>query len=224
MKFYLKTWFIVLLIAAAVGLAASVTALSGVASEFDFFAARENPSAKEDELASVPLGFKEGRPTRGNPNARITVVEFSDFQCPFCLESFKILQEVFLKFPDALYFQYRHFPLSANGSHPLAKEAAEASLCANAQGKFWEYHDLIFQNQQRLMIESFNQFAKALGLDEQAFAVCLETQKFRDIVKQDFEDGRDLGVDATPTFFINGVKIEGTMPLSTWEQLIKELS
>ncbi|MBI4360026.1 MAG: DsbA family protein [Candidatus Jacksonbacteria bacterium] len=222
MKFYLKTWFIVLLIAGAATLAATLAALSGVASEFDFFTARETP-VKEKEVASVPLGFKEGRPTRGIPSARITVVEFSDFQCPFCRESFKILQEVFLKFPDALHFQYRHFPIEGNGSHPLAEEAAEASMCANAQGKFWEYHDLIFQNQDRLTIDSFLAFASSIQLDTTAFAVCFQTHQFADQVVEDFEDARSIGVKATPTFFINGVKIEGTLPLSTWEQLIKEL-
>lgn len=225
MKFYLKTWFIVFLVALAFGLAASVTALSKIVSEFYFFAApaSENLPLKEKEQNVAPIGFKEGRPTRGNPNARITVVEFSDFQCPFCRESFDILQEVFLKFPDALRFQYRHFPLEGNGSHPLATEAAQASMCAGEQGKFWEYHDLIFQNQDRLTIDSFIQFAKILRLQEQAFAVCVDTDQFGDLVAEDFEDARSLGVKATPTFFVNGIKIEGTMPFETWEQLIKEL-
>lgn len=223
MKFYLKTRFIVLLIVIVGGLTVTVAVLSKVVGEFDFLAPPA-PSAIEKKPNEVPLGWKEGRPTRGNPKAKITVVEFSDFQCPFCRESFGVLQEVFQKFPDAIHFQYRHFPLEgADGSHPLAKEAAEASMCANAQGKFWEYHDLIFQNQDRLTIASFLAFARALHLDEAAFAVCFQTHQFGDLVGEDFEDARSLGVKATPTFFVNGVKIEGTLPFATWEQLIREL-
>ncbi len=225
MKFYLKTWFIFLLVIVAGGLAITVIILSKVIGEFDFFAAAGNFGAIEEKQKNDrAIGFKEGSPTRGNPKAKITVVEFSDFQCPFCKESFGILREIFQKFPDEMYFQYRHFPLEgADGSHPLAREAAEASMCANAQGKFWEYHDLIFQNQNRLTIDSFFPFASALQLDTTEFAVCFQTRKFADLVAQDFEDARILGVKATPTFFVNGVKIEGTLPLSTWEQLIKEL-
>jgi len=226
MKFYLKTWFIFLLVIVAAGLAITVLVLSKVIGEFDFFLAEDgSPALEEKQKDDKAIGFEEGSPTRGNPKAKITVVEFSDFQCPFCRESFGILQDVFQKFPDEIYFQYRHFPLEgADGSHPLAEEAAEASMCANAQGKFWEYHDLIFQNQDRLTIDSFLQFASALQLDTTAFAVCFQTRAFADLVAQDFEDARVLGVKATPTFFVNGVKIEGTLPLSTWEQLIKELS
>lgn len=224
MKFYLKTWFIFFLLAVALGLTVTIAVLSKVVGEFVFLA-QDTSSAIEEKQNDAASGFKEGRPTRGNPSAKITVVEFSDFQCPFCKESFGVLQEVFQKFPDKLYFQYRHFPLEGrDGSHPLAEDAAEASMCANAQGKFWEYHDLIFQNQDRLAIESFLQFARALALDETAFAVCFQTHQFGDLVAEDFEDARSLGVTATPTFFVNGVKIEGAMPFATWEQLIKELS
>lgn len=221
MKFYLKTWFIALMTGGAATLFISIIFLSDISGQFnaaDGESVKKTPDAVSGEKQSA---FLDGAPYKGDKKARIQVVEFSDFQCPFCREAVGILKDVFAEFPDAVYFQYRHFPIERE--HPFAYGAAEASMCARDQGKFWEYHDILFQNQGDLSDLALNGYARTLGLDMQKFSKCVESRAYAPLVQKDFNDGLALGVKATPTFFINGRKIEGVLPAKMWKQLIKEL-
>jgi protein-disulfide isomerase len=223
MKFYLKNWFILLLLIASTSLFFVIIFLSDATTKLEYLAAKTqlpNQNSAIKEGGNV-LGFKAGAPSRGNKNAPVKVIEFSDFECPFCREAFLVLKDFLPQHEDEIFFQYRHFPISQ--IHPFAVRVAEASMCADEQGKFWDYHDLIFENQNFLNDAFIRSFIDTLKLNSKQFTECLESNKYALEVQNDFNDGRRLGVNATPTFFINGRKISGVLPKETWEQLIKEL-
>jgi len=162
-------------------------------------------------------------PSLGNPNAPVTIVEFSDFQCPYCARFFAntlgALKDKYVK-TGKVRFVYRDFPLSS--IHSEATGAAEAAACANEQGKFWEYHDKIFQNQQALGAANYKQWAKDLGLNAAAFNQCVDARRYADEVQKDFNDGRKAGISGTPTFFINGKMVVGALPIEEFEIAIEE--
>jgi len=162
-------------------------------------------------------------PSLGDPNAPVTIVEFSDFQCPYCARFFAntlgLLKDKYVK-TGKVRLVYRDFPLSS--IHAEATGAAEAAACANEQGKFWEYHDKIFQNQQALGAANYKQWAKAIGLDAVVFNQCVDVRKYADEVQKDFDDGRTAGVSGTPTFFINGKMVVGALPIEEFESAIEE--
>lgn len=166
----------------------------------------------------------DGFPSIGPENAPIVIVEFSDFQCPFCKRFFdETLESLLAAYPDKIRFVYRHLPLTS--IHPNAFPAAEAAMCANDQNSFWQYHDKIFLNQDQLGRELYLQIASELGLDNVAFEDCLTSEKHKDAVQKDFDFALGLGVQSTPTFFINGLALVGAQPLSAFTQLIdKELA
>ncbi|HYM11701.1 MAG TPA: thioredoxin domain-containing protein [Bryobacterales bacterium] len=155
---------------------------------------------------------------KGDPKAPITIVEFSDFQCPFCKRADDTLKEVLTKYSGKVKLAYRDFPLSQ--IHPNAQNAAEASRCAGAQGKFWEYHDALFADQSKLDKASLTDRAKKLSLDEKSFQSCLDTGKFKAQVDADEQDGEKAGVNGTPGFFINGTFLSGAQPVSEFEKVI----
>lgn len=221
MKFYLKTWFIALMFGAVTLLFISIIFLSDISGNFGVTVYKNAIKNPDDISVEKQSAFLEGAPARGNKNAPVQVVEFADFQCPFCKEAAGVLTGIFAKFPDAIYLQYRHFPIERE--HPFALVAAETSMCANAQGKFWEYHDILFQNQGDLSPSALNGYARNIGLDMNLFTECVKQRDMARFVQKDFNDGLALEVKATPTFFINGRKIEGVLPEKMWEQLILEL-
>ncbi|MEK9165317.1 MAG: DsbA family protein [Patescibacteria group bacterium] len=206
MHFYLKTWFIALLVFASAGLFFCVLFLSEIATQLEFISAGE----KLENQEILPLGFSKTAPARGNPEARIQIAIFADFLCPFCRENFFILDDILSRHSDDIYLQFRHFPIISQDS----QTKAEASMCADEQDKFWEYHDQEFSGQIDLSV---------LNLDQEQFDQCVKDRKYKKLVEDDFNDGRRLGVSATPTFFINGRKIQGVLPLDVWEKLIAEL-
>src|SRR3989344_844853 len=167
-------------------------------------------------------------PPLGDENAPVTIVEFSDFQCPFCKSLFdETLPQIKKEFIDSgkVKFYYRHFPLSS--IHPNAQKAAEASECANDQGKFWEYHDQLFNNQadwESLSADEasakFEEYAGSVGLSANEFSDCLSSGKFADAVNEDLNDGTAAGVDGTPGTFINGYLTVGAVP---YEQFKAEI-
>jgi len=160
-------------------------------------------------------------PARGPAKALVTVIEFSDFQCPFCKAFFhQTLPRLIADYGTRVRFVYRDFPI--NQIHPEAQQAAEAAQCAFEQGRFWEYHDRLFQHQETLAVPDLKRHARALGLDATAFERCLESREFRSEVEKDLEDGRRYGVNGTPTFFINGRKVVGAQPQATFKQIIEE--
>lgn len=157
---------------------------------------------------------------KGNPNAPITIVEFSDFQCPFCKRAEPTLNELLAKYEGKVRLAYRDFPLSQ--IHPQAQKAAEASRCAGEQGKFWEYHDVLFADQAKLDPQSLTEHAKSLKLDEKSFEECLNSGKYTAAVGKDLEEGKQAGVSGTPAFFINGISLSGAVPLESFTRLIDE--
>jgi protein-disulfide isomerase len=160
---------------------------------------------------------------RGNAKAPIVIVEFSDFQCPFCRQVQLTLKNLLAKYEGQVSLAYRDFPLRE--IHPQAQLAAEASRCAGEQGQFWPYHDLLFARPDRLNREGLVEHARTLKLDEKQFDSCLSNAKYRAQVEQDFEEGRRVGVRGTPAFFINGVFLFGAKTQATFERIIQtELS
>jgi len=144
-------------------------------------------------------------PVRGNKDAKTWLVEFSDFQCPACKAFTATVDELATKNPDTLYVAYRHFPLS---QHPLAQKAAIAAEAAGAQGKFWDMDKLLFGSQDTLTDAKFTELAKSLNLDMTAFASASSNPKTLEKITSDVAYGNSLGINATPTFFLNGVKLE----------------
>jgi protein-disulfide isomerase len=159
-------------------------------------------------------------PTKGPATAPITIVEFSDFQCPFCSKVNPTLKQVEEKYGDKLRVVFRDFPLSS--IHKDAAKAAEAAECAHEQGKFWEMHDKMFGNQTKLQVEGLKQSATEIGLDATAFNQCLDSGKFAAEVQKDVDEGISYGVTGTPAFFINGRMLSGAQPLDAFTAVIDE--
>jgi protein-disulfide isomerase len=165
-------------------------------------------------------GYDSGR-LRGAPDAPVTIVEFSDFSCPYCRSVEPRLTALLSKYSGKVKLGYRDFPLSQ--IHPQAELAAEASRCAGEQGKFWEYHDLLFSTPaDKQDHDSLLQDAQTLKLDSQAFDTCLKSGRFKAEVQKDQQLGTRAGVVGTPGFFINGVFIDGAQPPEAFERLINE--
>jgi protein-disulfide isomerase len=158
-------------------------------------------------------------PARGPANAPVEIIEFSDFQCPYCLRAHPIVQEVLSTYGNRIRFVYRHFPLP---NHPNARPAAEASQCAAEQGKFWEYHDRLFANQGRLSDDDLKKTAADLGLDSGRFASCFASHKYKAQVDADLRAGTEAGVSGTPSFFINGRMLTGAQPFDAFKRAIDE--
>ncbi len=144
---------------------------------------------------------------QGNPDATLTLVEYGDYQCPHCGRAYPIVKAVQKHFGRKLRFVFRNFPL--NQAHPNAEAAAEAAEAAGAQGRFWEMHDMLFENQAALSVDDLVVYATNVGLDVKKFAAELEGRKFLPRVKEDFSSGARSGVNGTPTFFINGARFDG---------------
>jgi protein-disulfide isomerase len=157
---------------------------------------------------------------RGAETAPITILEFSDFECPFCARMPPVLNELLQKYPDKVRIVFKHIPLAIHPRSPLAHEAA---LAAGDQGKFWEMHDRLFANQQHLDAADLDRYATELKLDVARFHKALETHEFRAFVTRDSTEAAALGVTATPTFFINGRRLLGAQTLPTFERTIEEL-
>jgi len=158
-------------------------------------------------------------PAKGSTSAPVEIVEFSDFQCPYCLAANPTVQRVLQTYGDRIHFVYRNFPLP---NHPNARPAAEAAQCANEQGRFWPYHDRLFANPSKLSDADLKQAAAELGLDTAKFSACVDTHKYRDAVDADMKAGQDAGVTGTPAFFINGRELTGAQPFDTFKRIIDE--
>jgi len=143
-----------------------------------------------------------GHPSRGPANAPVTIVEFGDFECPFCGAFYPTMKQVEKNYAEKMRLVFRQFPLT--NMHPKAQKAAEASLCANEQGRFWQLYDAMFSDQSRLDVPSLKQHAQTLGLNTTAFNTCLDSGKHAGTILKDQEEARKAGVSGTPTVFING--------------------
>jgi protein-disulfide isomerase len=157
---------------------------------------------------------------RGNPKAPVMIVEFSDYQCPYCRQVEPTLKELLAKYGgDNVSLAYRDFPLTA--IHSQAQIAAEASRCALEQGKFWEYHDQLFAAS-KLDKDALIEYARNLKLDDKQFGSCLTTERYKAEIDKDLQEGRNAGVSGTPGFFINGVALSGSQPKDAFTEAINE--
>ena len=158
-------------------------------------------------------------PARGPADAPVEIVEFSDFDCPFCQRATETVDRLLEEFTGQIRFIYKDFPLP---SHPNAFKAAEAGNCAHEQDRFWELHDTMFANQGALSVDELHAYAENLELDTEAFAACLDSGRHTATVERDMEIGNDYGVSSTPTLFLNGRAVLGAAPYETFEQIIRE--
>jgi protein-disulfide isomerase len=157
-----------------------------------------------------------GRPARGPERAAVTLVEFTDYQCPYCARYFTQTYDTLLA-ANAGHLRYvvRNFPVTS--LHPNAQKAAEAVECAFEQGRFWEYHNALFKRSPRFPLDTLKAIAAHLGLNTARFDDCLDSGKKEPVVRRDIEDGRHYGVQGTPTFFINGRIIVGAQPITVFQ-------
>lgn len=167
----------------------------------------------------LEIGWDSNR-LRGDRSSRVTVVEFSDFTCPFCRQAQGIMKTVLAEYNGKVNLAYRDFPMSE--THPQAQLAAEASRCAEEQNRFWDYHDLLFGTLARLTRDKLLEYGAKLALDLRQFTTCLDSGRYRPQIEKDFQDGIVAGVSGTPTFFVNGIFIGGVRPASTFERIIDE--
>lgn len=157
-------------------------------------------SAPRVELVATRL-------SRGTDDAAVTITSFSDYQCPYCSLAEPVLDEVLARYPEKVRIVHRHFPLDS--IHPFARPAAEASMCADEQGKFWEFHQAIFNLSGKLADGSLAKIGENLGLDADELKSCIDERRFKDFVEADFAAGRAIGVTGTPAFYINGIVFSG---------------
>jgi len=156
-------------------------------------------------------------PSRGPTNAPVTIVEFSDFQCPYCGREYPVIERLMKEYDGKLRLVFRHYPLDF---HPFAQKAAEAGACAQDQGKFWELHDKMFTNQGKLAVADLKGYAKLLGMDAPKFDKCLDSGEKKALVDDDLKAGSAAGVNGTPAFFINGIFVNGAQPYEHMKQAV----
>ena len=166
--------------------------------------ANKGDTKMADTQLTAPVSASDH--TQGGKNATVTLVEYGDYECSYCGQAYHIVKNAQAQMGDNLRFVFRNFPLS--DMHPHAAQAAEVAEAANAQGKFWEMHDLLYENQQNLEDADLMGYAAKLGLDKAKFAADLE-EKSDAKIQADFESGAESGVNGTPSFFINGVRFDG---------------
>jgi protein-disulfide isomerase len=157
-------------------------------------------------------------PVRGAVAAPVTIVEFSDFHCPFCKRVLPTLKQVEEKYGEKVKLVFRNYPLDQ--LHPGARRAHEAASCAHEQGKFWAYHDIVFEKSPGSSGDNLQAYAESVGLDLTRFDTCLRSGTPKAVVQKDVDEGGRLGINGTPTFFINGQLVSGAVPLETFVRLI----
>jgi protein-disulfide isomerase len=163
----------------------------------------------------------EGFPSLGPEDAEIVIVEFSDYQCPFCKRWHdQVYQQLLAAYPGQIRLVFRNLPLTS--IHPDAMSAAVASLCAEEQGSFWQFHDKLFSDAYGLGRSAYTRYASDLDLDTASFEACLDSGKFDDFIQADMDFSLNLGVRSTPTFFVNGLAVVGAQPLDVFKQVIDQ--
>lgn len=168
-------------------------------------------------------------PNFGNKDSKISVVVFIDFDCPYCFKEYSVLRRIMTEYKDSVYFEFRNMPLET--LHPNANLIANVAMCANSQGKFWEMFDQIFSNYDQrqdiysnedvdsLLIKEFYNYGLKIGLDMNKFSECYDNKSFDALIKKDFVNGVDFGVNSTPTFFINGNMVAGVLAYENWKEV-----
>jgi protein-disulfide isomerase len=162
----------------------------------------------------------KGAPSKGASSAPVKIVKFEDFECPFCKSVQPTLAELLKKYDGKVRLSHKDLPLEA--IHKQAQLAAEAARCAGDQGKFWQYHDILYSKAPKLGEADLKAYAKEVGLDSASFDGCLASRKHKGVVQQDLAEGADLGLTGTPSFFINGREISGAQPLEAFAAIIDD--
>ena len=157
---------------------------------------------------------------KGDPNAKVVLIEYSDFECPYCLRHQETMQQIAAAYGSQIAIAFRHFPLTS--IHPQAQKAAEASECAAEQGKFWEMHDKIFEANAAgtMSVAKWKELAGSLGLKTEQFNSCLDSGKYAAKISQEAGEGAAAGVQGTPATFINGQLVSGAVPYEQFKQMI----
>ncbi len=156
----------------------------------------------------------------GPADAPITIVEFSDYECPFCQRAEPALWKLVETYPEEVRWVYRHFPLA--GLDSSASKAAEATVCAQRQGKFWELHRIVFANTRKLSRQSLQTYAGQAGLNLEQFSICMDQGQAAEVVRRDLQEGEAVGVTGTPAFFLNGIPFSGALPFEEFHRMVQE--
>jgi len=172
------------------------------------------------ELERPRVELRPGGPSRGPANAPVTIVEFSDFQCPFCQRAKPVLDEIATRHPQDVRIIYRNLPLDS--LHPRARASAEAAACAGEGNKFWEYHDKLFANNRALGDDELRKYAAEVGLDAAAFDECVKSRKHASAVEADVQEAKKIGISGTPAFVVNGILLTGLQTADALDVVIQE--
>lgn len=193
----------------------------------DYFQKRQEEMVKEKENAQKaefeqqfknPVSIEVGKsPVKGPASAKVTVIEFSDFQCPYCKKGYDVVEQIMAAYPNDVKVAFKHLPLDF---HKEAMPAAKASLAANNQGKFWEYQAELFKNQPKLSAAFYEETAKKLGLNIEQFKKDAASPEVEAQVKEDMAVGAKNGIQGTPGFFVNGVAVKGAYPFEHFKMII----
>jgi len=195
----------------------SVLPAAGQASQTD--TAQPAAEGEIQQVTRYPV-TEDGDPSYGPADAPITIIEFSDFECPYCQRWHEeVWKKLAAAYPTQIRLVYRDFPLYS--IHPNAGPAANAAECANEQGKYWEFHDLLFSGAEKLGDVTYQTYASSLNMDLNAFQQCLDENRYEAEVTADFEYASSIGISSTPTFFINGVALIGAQPFEVFQEVIE---
>ena len=176
-------------------------------------------AAGTDQVRRVNVSTDDD-PSIGPENAPVTLIEFSDYQCPYCQRWYQdVYEQLLANYPGKIRFVYRDLPLP---SHPEAVPAAEAANCAGEQGDYWKFHDALFSGQYGLGRTAYEQYAADLGLNTKAFAACLDSHRYQNEIQADASDAGRVGINSTPTFVINGRILVGALPFADFKAVIDE--
>lgn len=214
-KWHKKWWGILIIIASVIFLALLLAFSLYIFSLAKKIAAEQKPVTSEKKYNAE----NENSFHLGANDPKINIVEFSDFACPFCKSSSPVIRDIVLKYNKDIKLIYRDFPVKQEYSMDLAM----AARCAGEQGLFWPMHDKLFQNQGVSEKNQIENLAKEAGVEPVKFKNCVENKKYLPQIQKDYADATDLKITGTPTWFINGYKVEGDMPKETWEKIINEL-
>jgi protein-disulfide isomerase len=189
------------------------------------FASELRTKAHVQVLLKMPTVYRApidlaGAPSKGPATAPVTIVEFSDFHCPYCRGVQSTLQQLLAKYPNDVRLVYKHFPIDS--LHPQARKVADASWCAQQQQRFWEFHDAVYASAPDASDAAIASFGTKAGLDMKAFDACLASGKADPIVQAHIDEGTHYGVSGTPGFFVNGRLLSGAVPLSSFSEIIDE--
>ena len=179
----------------------------------------ENPSEVPEVVRyDIPV---DDDPVIGPEDAPITIVEFSDYECPYCQQwHTEVFDRLMLAYPEQVRLVYRDFPITS--IHPNAMPAAVAANCALEQDMFWDYHDKLFRMELGLSTDAYQEYASQLDLDVEEFVECLDSGRYEEEVQADFDFAANLGVRSTPTFFVNGIAVVGAQPFEVFQQVIEQ--